>query len=319
MSDLAPTKVLEQIQKLVALASKNDNENEAAAAMAKAQSLLAEYNLTMEVVGEANVGDGAREQAAIEGGFFQFQRDLWEEVAALNFCLYWHQRVRNRKGLKNKYKEVRKWMFHNYLVGKKVNVAVTIAMQSYLEQTCTRLTKEHTQGMNNKHNLSNWANSYRRGIVERVCRKLRERRNEALKAEEEKLEAAMRAAAGTISTSTALTLSTYIDKETDANLDFIHGDGWSAKQAAQRAASAEDARKRREAYTKWAAANPEEARAEEEKRRKESSRFGRGGGKGSRGGKVDGLDSSAYWSGYEAGKSVSIDQQTGHNKTAGLL
>lgn len=314
MSDqpAAPESVLVQIQKLSQLASRNPNEHEAASAMAKAQELLERYNLTLSEVQEAQVGSGARQKAALEGGFHQYERDLWRDVAHLNFCVYWHERYWNSKGERNKYGEVRQWMYRHRVVGRRVNVAATQAMAGYLMEVATRLTREHTQGLNTKYSLSNWANSYRRGIVARICRKLRERRNEALRAEEERRAQEARAADGSVSTSTALSLAVYVDREYDANLDFIYGEGTAARWAAERARQAAIKRMSEEEYTRWAAANPEEARKHQAEMRRQTRQANS---------KADtsNIDRSAFWSGYDAGAEVSIDQQVDVGRPAGRI
>ena len=104
-----------------------------------------------------------------------------------------------------------------------------------------------------------------------------------------------------------------IESERDKNMDFIYGEGYSAKRRADQAARAAAARAAEEEYTRWAAAHPEEARAEEEKRRKERAalekkwaRRGRGARGGSSGKQTD---HAAYWAGMDAGKTVGLDPQ----------
>src|ERR1700722_8608617 len=267
--DTVPDDVLGRIQKLLSLAAKNPNENEAAAATAKAQELLARYNLDAEMMAGAAVGGGAREKAALDGGFYQFERDLWQAVAGLNFCLYWNQRVaiRESKTKVDRYGDgIRRnrrsgYTHRHYLVGKKVNVTATKAMAGYLREVVERLAIERIRGADGLTRYGNWAISYRSGIVSAVRRKLTARRNEALAAEQRARDAAERAAEGA-STSTALSLQVYVDKETDANYDFIYGEGWSAKRAAEAA----ERKRQRDEYTKWAAAHPEEAAAAEAQR-----------------------------------------------------
>lgn len=311
-----PEDVLRQIQKIFQLATKNPNEHEAAAAMAKGQELLERYNLTHEALSGAEFGSGARAREAVEGVFHRWQRDLWSEVAALNFVWYWNSRDYNRDKTKDKYNTVRRWKHRHHMVGRKVNISSTIAMATYLSAVATRLARERTQGENPAHTLGQWANSYRYGVVARICRKLRERRNEALAAEEERRAAQMRAADGPTSTSTALALSTYIDTEMDANVDFIYGEGTAARWASERAQQAAERRARQEAYTKWAAEHPEEAAREEAKRAAQAERRSRGRARSHYG---DNLDRSAFWSGYDDGANVSIDPQVDRGHVAGRI
>lgn len=301
-----PDDVVAQIQKIFRLAAKTPNEAEAAAALAKGNELLERYNLDLVSVSEANVGSGARERMAVVGGFRKWERDLWEAVAALNFCLYWHQRAWKERYEFGKW---RNWKHEHYLVGRKVNIAATQAMASYLMDVVARLSRERTRGENTAQGLDSWANSYRHGLVARICRKLRERRNAALREEEARREAEMRAADGAVATSTAVTLQVYIDKETDANYDFEFGEGWSAARAAERAQAAAIRRMSEDEYTRWATEHPAEAAEIAARRRRQARRQRSGGGDRN-------MDSGAYWVGYSDGEKVSIDPQvdTGRRK-----
>lgn len=315
MSDAVPEDVLEQIQKIFRLAEKNPNENEAASALAKGQELLERYNLTYEAVSSANVGSGAREKTAVEGGYWDYERDLWRAVAQLNFCLWWFRRVRNVDRIKNDKGHRSKWLCYHSIVGRKVNVAATKAMASYLLQAANQLTYDQVRGWNDTYKFDNYANSYRRGVIERLCRKLRERRKASVAAEEERLANQRRSADGA-STSRAVSLMVYIDKETDANLDFVYGEGYSAREAAAKAEAAAEARRRQEAYTKWAAAHPEEA-AERAALAAKALRHRSGGRSSGRANRR--IDVGAYWSGYDAADNLSIDQQVDRSTSAGRL
>lgn len=300
MSDV-PDSVLKRIQALLKLAEKNDNEAEASSALAKAQQMLEQHNLSYEAVTGANVGSGAREKVAVEGGFYDYERSLYHSVAELNFCLYWTSRKRNVDRTRNEKGYLLKWLYSHNVVGRKVNVATTKVMASYLLQTASRMTRERCRGWNDSFRFDNWGNSYRRGIVERIRLKLIERRSVVLAEEQERKNRDERAASGA-STATAPTLMTYIDQETDANLDFIHGEGYSAAKAAERAETSRINAQQQKGYTRWAAANPEEAA----RREKNSSRRRGGGGRTMYN---DRIDRGAYWSGYDDAASVSIDPQ----------
>jgi len=60
-------RVVERVRKLLALAARNPNEAEATAAAAKAQELLAFYNLDMATVENVAGTSGAREDAKVRG------------------------------------------------------------------------------------------------------------------------------------------------------------------------------------------------------------------------------------------------------------
>jgi hypothetical protein len=86
-------KGLDTVEKLLRLAGKNPNEHEAAAATAKAMAMLADLNLTLASVDESGEGGGRRAEEKLVGGFYEFERDLVERIAELNFCLVWHQKT----------------------------------------------------------------------------------------------------------------------------------------------------------------------------------------------------------------------------------
>lgn len=318
--DEEQNKVLEKIEKLMRLAARNPNPEEAAAATAKAQELLVAYNLDASLIGQGGqAGDARREQAKVLGGMYKYQRYLWRAVAELNFCMYWTQERYTTRNTKTRGWDGQ-WLFgkvpymrnEHVVVGKRVNARATIAMGEYLQQTIERLVKDRYP-LNSQRFLSD-AVAFREGIADELYWRLLERRRQ-LRAEEAERRTRDAAAAG-VSTAQALTLASLEESERDANLDHLYGEGYSARQRQQRAERAEASRKAEEAYTQWAAANPEEAAKEEKKREKELKGRSRG-GVGSRGG-MDGASkrqqSGAYWQGREEGKKVGLDMQTTDRK-----
>lgn len=320
-------KAVEQVEKLLRLAGKNSNQNESAAATAKAMEILAKYNLDMSIV-EQNSGDkGRREDTKFAGGLYQYQRDLWRAVAELNFCLYWNQYSHdpNKKSNSARAKRRRElglsdrggYRFEHRVVGRTVNVTGTRVMAEYLLGAIERLTRERYPEPSQFFTRS--ATSYREGLAESVIDKIADRRRDILKKEQLVERAAKKraddAARAGVSTATTLVLSTYTKSEEDANIDFVYGEGTSAQWAQQEAEHAAKRKREREEYTAWAAANPEEAAKKEEERRKSrrsSWNAGMGGDRKQR-------DNSAYYSGMDKGKEISIDPQTDGRKTRGLL
>lgn len=314
-------KVLPKIEALLRLADKQRNSSpaEAASAAAKAQELLVAYNLDASLIG-SNAQDGKREEKKLVGGFYQYQRDLFEAVAELNFCLYYssgtyvEERTSRKDAWTGNWYQVNQktWKKTHNLIGRRVNVLATQQMAAYLLGSIERLTEEFIHS-DNKMRFSRRAVSFREGCVSTITNKLYERRQhlldeEARKAQEAK-EAAERAGRAGVSTSTALTLASFSQSEDDANRDFVMGEGWSAKKRAERAAAAEARRKAQEEYTAWAAENPEEARAQEEAARKEREKAEKRRSKRSSysGGKE--YDAGAYYAGRDAARSISLDQQ----------
>ncbi len=320
-------KAIEQVEKLLKLAGKNTNQNEAAAATAKAMEILTKYNLDMSVV-EQNSGDKSQKRSdeQFAGGLYQFQRDLWKAVAELNFCLYWNQyqydpnkKSRSRRAVRLRAYGIEKggYRFQHRVVGRTVNVIATRVMADYLLGAIERLTRERYPDRSQWFTRS--ATSYREGLAETVIDKIADRRQDILRKEQLAERAAKKrmdeAARAGVSTATTLVMSTYTKSEEDANIDFVYGEGTSARWAQEQAEAAEERRRAREEYTAWAKANPEEAAKKEEERRKAnrtSWNAGMGGDRKQR-------DHSAYYQGRDKGKEISIEPQTDRTRTAGAL
>jgi hypothetical protein len=311
--------IIRKVEKLLALANRQKgNEAEAAAAAAKAQEMLAAYNIDMAMVEQGSGSSGKREDAKHKGGVYLYQRDLWRAVAQLNFCLYWTQARWKSREVKRKdawggtrTEDVWAIRYEHRVVGRTVNVHLSQAMAGYLEQTIERLVMER-MGNDNTQRFSRWAVSYRKGAAARIIEKVQDRRDEVEAAEAERQRKAEHAAARAgVSTSTTLTIADVRKSEIDANLDFIHGEGYSARKAEQRRKAAEAAAQAEREYAQWAAANPEEARKAEEKAQKEAEAYwARRSNRGSGRQASDNVDRGAYWAGYDAAEKVGIDPQT---------
>lgn len=334
--------VLEKVEKLLRLAGKTTHPEEAASAARKAQDLLLAYNLSAAALGSAD--EGRRGQEKLSGGFYTYERDLMSRIAEVNFCLHWvsrdwidrpeneqqHAKVQQIKSSWNR-QHIRRHQHH--LVGRRLSILATEQMYRYIIQATERLTREfvapgstsgtEVQVVGLAQSLrSRRAVSFREGVAATVAHKLWERRQDQVaqeRAAAEEAEAKAAAAAqGPVSSATALTISSVRQSESDANYDVIYGEGWSARQRADAAARAAARKAADEAYTLWAADNPEEAAAEEKKRRAEEKTRQRrrySGGAGSRGGRTrdDNMDYGAYEAGRAAGKSVGLEPQAEHS------
>lgn len=321
-------KVTARVRKLLALSEKNPNEAEAASAAAKAQELLVAYNLDMATV-EQGGNSGKREEARQRGGMYLYERQLWTAVAELNFCLYFPSRkwmIRRPEKRVDGFlvRAEKKFLgFQHRVIGRTVNTAATRAMGEYLQQTVERLCRERLHGDHgdkvHTQFFSSWAIAYREGIVDRVVEKLRERRQHLVKEEQRKAHAAEKAARAAgrkdASTATALTISSVTQSEFDANADFMMGEGWSAKRAAERAAQAAAEEEADRAYAQWAKENPEEAKKKAAQEAAEARKYwsrrqgGRRGGWGRESAKDRRAGSGAYYAGYDTGAGVSIEPQ----------
>lgn len=305
-----------KVAKLLNLAAKAGTEEEAAAATAKANELMIKYNLEAAAVEKS--GDAKREEIKTDGGFYAFQRSLWQSVAELNFCLYWTQMYRAEAtryvdiytgaksmapGPNKERRKVPVLKYRHRLVGRTVNTRTAIAMGEYLQQVIERIVNESIKA-DDLDKSGHYANSFRRGVADAIIEKVEDRRSEYLREERKKQQAA--AEQGGRGDGTSLSLQVYIDKETDANNDFLYGEGWSAEQARKQQAAAVERKRKLEEYARWAAAHPEEAKAKEEEARKEARKYR---GRSSYRSSSDNIDYSAYYRGKKAGASVSIDPQ----------
>lgn len=315
---------LERVSKLLTLAARNPNQNEAAAATAKAQALLASLNLDMAAVEAITGKEGKRADELLKGGRYIWQRDLWGSVADLNFCFHWSQDEFVADGKGRYLREINgkkvsgRYEAHHRLVGRVVNIQATRVMAEYLESAIERLTRERcAQGQISAR--SDWAYTYRRGLSDQVILAIYKRRKEQLSEEtrrkREAEEAAIAASKSSVSIATALTLASYVDREHDANADFVFGAGTSARWAAERAAKAKADAEAEAEYVCWAAAHPKQAKAAAEKREREEDarrersnqrRQGKGG-------------EAAYWMGREAGKAISLEPQAAGPQVSGLI
>lgn len=317
--------VIRKVEGLLRLAGKNPNQHEAAAAHAKAMRLLEEHNLDLSNVDETGEGSGRRADEKVTGGFYKFEQDLWRAVGELNFCMVWHQhswvprpptRAVKAARIQNRFRRENILRGHFYIVGRQVNIASTRVMATYLLQVAERLTRERllerggTERINTQLR-TRWAVSYREGIVSGLIEKIEDRRREQLSAERERERAAARMAMEGASTATGVTLASLEKSEYDANADFVFGEGWSARRAAERAQRAMYRRMSEDERTRWAADNPEEARKlEAEARAARRSRSYGGSSEKPR-------DWGAFRAGHEASASVGIDQQAGQRSSAG--
>ena len=325
--DEATTKVVEKIEKLLRLAGNNPNEAEATAAMEKVNALLLAYNLDMATIEQGSNTSGKRVDENTSGGMHRYQRDLWNNIARLNFCMYWTMKVSVKEGTWAA-KMKRKVTHEHRVVGRQVNVISTKNMAQYLDGTIERLCRERLGEGSGKLYFSSDAVAFREGIADRVIEKIAERRRDIIR-KEEREEAERNRKASEASTPNAnatrqLTVSTLTQQERDANNDFLYGEGYSAKMRARQAewdAEWEERKKEQAAaeaaaealFEEWAAANPKEyekqkakeraqQKAREERASKKRYRF--------RQTKEDFRRSSgAYHEGYAEGEKVSIDPQ----------
>lgn len=315
-------KVLERVEKLLRLASNNPNEAEASSAAAKAQDILAAFNLDMSAVEERTGDKGKREDRKMTGGLYKWQRSVWEEVAELNFCLYW-----SIKGLTKGSK------YEHRVLGRTVNILSTRMMAEYLEQAIERIAREHYDNQPSAY-FAKPGIAYREGMTDRICERLRERRwEQEREARAKTKEEAARATHPSYAGRNALTIVDVRKSEDEANREFDHdlkyGAGSYAKEQANAAewhaiwdAKAKAAREAEEVFKRdhpveWAAreamkrAEAEKRAREWQKREERNARRRTGVG----GCSVKGPRHEDYYTGRERGGDVSLDRQVGGSGT----
>lgn len=301
------------IKKIKALLeTRGCTEAEAEARMAKAQELLAKYNLEMaNVTGASTDTTGKRKDAKTSGGLYTWQRNLWKHVAELNFCYYL-----SVKGL------ARGAKYEHRLIGSHANVVATEVMAQYLQETVERLSQQWAKDNHYRSVFVREAIAYREGMTNNICSRLRQRRIDDI-AQQEQQEKQRRAAdPGT----TALTIVDVISTEGDFNNDYLNN--WEPGTTARnRKEAAERQRKWEEKYAaEQAAKSPEQVLREakelqewyekylkKQARRKPSTPHVRAKTAEE---KRQGL--ASYWHGYDDGAKVGIDQQASHEKKEAL-
>jgi len=302
--------VLSKVEKLLRLAGRTSHPEEAASAASKAAELLAAYNLSAAQVSADEDRSVVREERSVRGGTYAYQRELWDAVADLNFCLHWvvPTEVLARHG-RGGQRDYWRYEFHHVVVGRQVNTRVAIHMGTYLEGAIERLVAERYP--TNSQRRSREAFAFREGAADEIVLRVRERRREAAAAEQRR--AAEAARAGVVTTQ-ALTVSSYAQQERDANLDAVFGEGWSARRRAEREERARAAREAEAEYAAWAAANPEEARRDAERAECEHRR--RRAQRGRRSARPSAREqrqwTAQYAQGRDAGATVGLDPQTDH-------
>ena len=212
---------VEKVTKLLTLArDQRGNENEMQAALDMAHRILETHNLDMALV-ERRAGDSTsphakREDKTSGGGLYKWQREVWENTAKLNMCVYI-----SIKGLERGQK------YENRLVGRPENVIMTRVMAEYLQEAVERLAVGWVQDRYpaGTSRFVKEAIIFREGVAERLGERLRslheERvRESRIKKAEDEARAKHPGAAGT---GTSLVLIDIMGSEADLNNDYMQG------------------------------------------------------------------------------------------------
>lgn len=321
-------KIVGKLKKLLALAKdQRGNENEASAAMAKVQSLLAEYNMSMQdLENHSNQSESHRIRDDIKKfAMYSYQRELFSSVARSHYCLYW-------TGSSYSGKNGRKSSYH-IVVGREANAVAARLMFEYLNETINRLAGEQ---YSHKEINSRSAISWKQGCADRLKDRLAERREAADKAQREKASSAQATTyqhpANEKTANAVVLLENVRSTEQDLNTDFISNlaPGTTAarraineanyaklrqKQQNEQAEQAERLKEKIAAMTdKEKAAffkkiKQDNDRAEASYKRREESYWRKHDQKEAR------KDHYAYSKGHAAGEMIGLDDQIDHSET----
>lgn len=241
-------KFFAKIEKLLALA-KHDrtNENEATSAAAMVQRLLQERGLTLAHV-EARGGQSADPNQAARDktttdrrALYLWQQRLMAAIARNNFCLHRLEEVWAMDRGKNRKSK------RHMLIGRPINIRVTLLAYDYLVATIRRLAGEDGFGHAERekdHHI----------FLDAAVIRLKERLDEQREAREEEDERRKKEAAATrrhpsaapAEPGTALVLTDVYGSEEELNQDRLHGlePGTTSAARREREARQEEARQR---------------------------------------------------------------------------
>jgi hypothetical protein len=337
--------VVRKIQLLLNLAARSEgNEAEAAAAMARAQEILAKYNLDLATVQDKVVTGGTAEREAESkrdyalskrSAMYKWQQNLVRAIAEANYCIYWIAEVKeqayippkNRKSYED-YDENGMGTIHvkrHRVLGRVANTTGVMIMVDYLLDTIERLLP-YPQAQR----LSREANLWREGCADRLV--------ERVNAKAEAMRKADYATQGEQQYSVAIQVAAMAEKEEAGNYDHQHGAGAWAKRKARNAemdlywsdeaVAAREAKREAEIAAKRALETPAQRKAREREEERERKRQERASEAYSRRywARADReaeraearRESSAYRAGSDKGNSIGLDAQVSASTTKNL-
>jgi len=318
--------IIRKIQKLLAL-SKSSNEAEASLAASRAQELLAQHNLDYAMIQDAVVAGGTNQPAPEKrdkvrmkrSAMYKWQRELWEAIAEANFC-WWSLITCSEPSQyrKDKYtgEPIMKHVRRHLILGRESNVIAVQMLGEYLCDTIERLVPYPQQQF-----LSRDAVNWRAGCADTLMQRIREDAESRKKKQEHQAKA---------SDGALILLRDVYQHEYEANWDFKYGEGsyrrkqlmdaeWEAGQAERdRRAAEQEEKEEREWLEYLKNETPEQKKAREKQEAKERLKDSRRRSRGYSWTEQDRreaarVDSSAYHSGKQAGKSISLSQQVKDN------
>ena len=207
-------RVVKIIQALMQKTTDNGcTEEEMALAAEKVQSLLEQYNLSLDAIASSKTDSRGKDmhQAA---AMYKYQRRLMKAVAEMNFCMHWLDEITAES-----FGKTRKVKRH-VLLGRKVNIVGTTMMYDYLVATLDRMLPYQGMAKRGKSALL-WREGASDRLQVRLADARYEREAEAAKKTEE--EAVRARHPGAASTGTSLTIVDLTKNEYDLNVDALEG------------------------------------------------------------------------------------------------
>ena len=287
--------------------------------MAKAQEILAKYNLDLATVQDAVVAGGTnatkedvkREKVeAKRNATYEWTQRLVKAIAEANYCVYWAADVRVESKSTGRVRYVKR----HRVLGRVDNTTVVLMMTDYLYGTIMRLLPYDKSTWLTADALA-WCDGCVDRLIERIDAKTRDMRTPDY------------AAQGEQGYCTAIAVRNMAEAENIANYDAINGKGaWAKKlqreadyeagRAVREAQWALEAKQRREAEeAKLLAETPEDKAKRlkrEAKEAKESAAYSRRywAREDRRAERADAkLNSYAYQSGKRVAESIGLDSQ----------
>jgi hypothetical protein len=220
-------KLIAKIQKIMAMADPKNgaSEGEVANATLLMNKLLQDNGLSLaQVQASGEKADTAREKSLTERrAHYKWQKELMSMLAAVNFCWHTVDKVRHRDPSQKKGPDgEHPWRTSSLhiLVGRPINITVTIQMYDYLSRAITREAVKRDYEHGTKDN-----NQFFEGAVSKLAERLRDQKEKREQDDREKrrAEQARQSKAGKGTGTDLVILEEVYSTEEDYNADFRDG------------------------------------------------------------------------------------------------
>jgi hypothetical protein len=223
MDDANKAKILDRIQKLIAL-STSPNENEAAVAAEKAQALLIEHNLSMADVKASTHKKVEYTINNVKTTPYPWHRLLAQAVAKLYFCTSYYTPTPGK---------TMKADIHSF-VGEPHNAAVAIMMFQYLDKAVNDLAVAGAKRISSTTEQSKYRTTFRNAAVNQLCKRIMQRIEAARRGEVKSEAGTNLPALASLYDTTAIALADQLKimipgglKTKTQKVAILHGDGYA--------------------------------------------------------------------------------------------